>query len=479
MREELYDQQVLAMYDVRGIQNYIFKSNAAKEIIGASVLVEAIITDGLNAYIKNNAKNQEQYLTDWKNDDPKVFLENPEIEMQVMFVGGGNAYVLFRRGEECRNVNRFLAKYVLERTYSLNLAVAVVKKTNAYDHDYAEINEEMRRIKAFMPSTQPTGALPFMEADSITGYPLTRFEEKTKTYYCTEAYLKRKSFPRNENEKIFDNMVTEKGDNSTLAVCHIDGNSMGIRIRNEMQNVTAYEEAIPKMRGLSQEISAVFGNTFINMTKYMDELTPKVKENIKTRLYRKIVVAGDDITFVCNAKLAIPAVRYFLEHLGGEGEDDVIYSACGGIAYFNSHFPFSDAYQVAEACCDTAKSRAKKEENRGKSGFVGNFFDYQICTNIRAADLEEYRDKLIYWSKYFTMYMPRNKAKHLRNVIPMGTNELEKEISFLESRGYTELTDHSGMKEAATLNDDEYRIWYDALEIMDLYVEESSHEDNN
>ena len=51
MREELYDQQVLAMYDVRGIQNYIFKSNAAKEIIGASVLVEAIITDGLNCLL--------------------------------------------------------------------------------------------------------------------------------------------------------------------------------------------------------------------------------------------------------------------------------------------------------------------------------------------------------------------------------------------------------------------------------------------
>ena len=75
------------MYDVRGIQNYIFKSNAAKEIICASVLVKAIITDGLNAYIKNNAKNQEQYLTDWKNDDTKVLLENPEIEMQVMYVG--------------------------------------------------------------------------------------------------------------------------------------------------------------------------------------------------------------------------------------------------------------------------------------------------------------------------------------------------------------------------------------------------------
>ena len=72
------------MYDVRGIQNYIFKSNAAKEIIGASVLVEAIITDGLNAYIKNKAKNQGQYLTDWKNDDPKAFLKDPETEMQVI-----------------------------------------------------------------------------------------------------------------------------------------------------------------------------------------------------------------------------------------------------------------------------------------------------------------------------------------------------------------------------------------------------------
>lgn len=515
MREELYDQQVLAMYDVRGIQNYIFKSNAAKEIIGASVLVDSIITDGLKAYIENNGKDQGRYLTDWKNDDPKDFLENTEIIMQVMFVGGGNAYVLFRRGEECRNVNRFLAKYVLERTYSLNLAVAVVKKTKAYDYDYAKINEEMRRIKALMPSTQPTGALPFMEADSITGYPLTKFEGKTGTYYCTEAYLKRRSFPRNENEKIFDNMVTEKGDNSILAVCHIDGNSMGIRIKNEMQNVTTYEEAIPKMRSLSQEISTVFGNTFISMTKYMDKLTPKVKENAKNRLYRKIVVAGDDITFVCNAKLAIPAVRYFLEHIGAAGEDDVTYSACGGIAYFNSHFPFSDAYQVAEACCDTAKSRAKKDENRGKSGFVGNFFDFQVCTNIRAADLEEYRDKhyssdqgtfiarpyfvagdkdeeefknrnlkysvekLLYWSRYFTERMPRNKAKHLRNIIPMGCNELEKELSFLESRGYTELIAQSEKRKTNILNEDEYRIWYDALEIMDLYVEENSHEDNN
>ena len=51
MKPELCDKEVLAMYDVRGIQSYIFKSNAAKEIIGASKLVEKIVTEGLQEYI--------------------------------------------------------------------------------------------------------------------------------------------------------------------------------------------------------------------------------------------------------------------------------------------------------------------------------------------------------------------------------------------------------------------------------------------
>ncbi len=54
MKPELQEKAVLAMYDVRGIQSYIFKSNAAKEIIGASVIVANVIMDGLNAYVRKN-----------------------------------------------------------------------------------------------------------------------------------------------------------------------------------------------------------------------------------------------------------------------------------------------------------------------------------------------------------------------------------------------------------------------------------------
>lgn len=519
MKEELMNQQVLAMYDVRGIQSYIFKSNAAKEIVGASALVEKIITNGLREYVQAQKKNEgdkgivdtegatgiSRYMTDWKNDDPAAFLKNPEVEMQIMFIGGGNAYVLFRHGSECKKVNHFLAKYLLDRTYSLNLAVAVVPKTDSYENDYGAINDKMREIKASMPLNMPMGALPFMAADSITGAPLTR-KERDGNYYSTEAGLKRAAFPEQEDEKIFDNMVTEKGNSSTLAVFHVDGNSMGNKIRETMNGIKGYEDAIPKMRELSLNISRQFRAAVDEMKAYMDSIAPRIKDTKGHKLYREIIVAGDDITFVCNAKLAIPAVKFFLENIGKKGE----FSACGGIAFFNSHFPFSDAYQVAEACCESAKKRAKQAECKGDNDKIGNFLDYQICTNIRASELEAYRDRhytvegktfifrpyyvpfekddwnmngkndcynisrLIYWLRYFTQEedaedladtsIARSKAKSLRDTIPMGETELKSELSFLKSRGYGKLKAEyeKDVRTAA--------IWYDALEIMDWTI---------
>lgn len=53
MKNELLNKEVLAMYDVRGIQSYIFKTNKIKEIIGASVVIDNIILDGLKEYIKD------------------------------------------------------------------------------------------------------------------------------------------------------------------------------------------------------------------------------------------------------------------------------------------------------------------------------------------------------------------------------------------------------------------------------------------
>lgn len=149
------EKEYLAMYDVRGIQNYIFRSNDLQEIIGASNLVENIIIDGLESIITGQSDwNREEFLTDWKNDNGTEFIDDNSVKMQVLFIGGGNGYVLFRTKNICSKVNRLLAKYILEHTYSLTLAVAICEKSESYEEDYKTIQKKMRKIKAKMPETK-------------------------------------------------------------------------------------------------------------------------------------------------------------------------------------------------------------------------------------------------------------------------------------------------------------------------------------
>ena len=502
MKEELKGKEVLAMYDVRGIQDYVFKTNKVKEIIGASIIIDDIILDGLKAYPKD--EGADLYLTNWKKDGADAFIkEGSNVLMQVMFIGGGNAYVLYRSGELCEEVNRFLGKHVLKKTYSLNLAVAVVEKTSSYKNDYNAINAEMRRVKACMPSVIPVGAFPFMNADSITGYPITDFYNGE--YLCRESFLKRKACDKFGHENyaleyqadVLDDLVTKKGDNSTLALVHMDGNSLGKRIMNVMSGVEDYPNAISIMRRLSGGIDDTFKKTFNLMTEKMSQLSDKP-------WYRKIVLAGDDITFICNGKLALKAVEYFLKELNKQNADFMgkgeILTACAGIAYCNSHFPFSDAYKTAEACLESAKSKAKQKNHSLNDGeLIGNYVDFQLCSNVNSSNLDNYRDKhYMIDNEYFISRpyyidvendkglnnvnmncsyklfkdasnvladIPRNVSKEIRGIIPLGNNEIEKEINFLLSRGYDfkDLKDNKG-------------IYYDALELFDLRLE-TRHED--
>lgn len=112
MQEELKEKEVLAMYDVRKIQDYIFRTNRIKEIKGASVLIENIILEGLEKVICQLGLNRAKCRTDWENDDTAAYFKpDSEIQMQVIFIGGGNAFVLFRKGSLCEQINRSLAKY--------------------------------------------------------------------------------------------------------------------------------------------------------------------------------------------------------------------------------------------------------------------------------------------------------------------------------------------------------------------------------
>lgn len=518
MREELKSKEVLAMYDVRGIQNYIFRTNRIKEIVGASILVENIILDGFRSIIDRMGLEKTKYLTDWENDDAEAYLKDREIQMQVLFIGGGNAFVLFRQGSECEKFNKKLAKYVLDHTYSLQLSVAVVEKTESYAKDYARINKNMLEIKAVMPSSKPMGAFPFMAVDSVTGFPLIEKNPyKEGEYVCRESLLKLQHYPKAEDKKddLLDHLVKEKGDSSFLAMIHIDGNNMGKRIKKIMEHKTAYADAVKAMRMISKNLKSAFEEAFEITGKYINGRKEQIKPGYDGKMYRKLILAGDDITFICNAMVAMEAVKVFLQKVSEkvmyreetlselENQREYGLSACAGIAYFRSHFPFRSAYEVAEACCSTAKKRAKEKEHRAcgeAEGAIGCYLDFQICNHMKTMNLKEHRmknyqfvdrtGKMIYRpyfvssavnekindlntrnSKYDldliffknlkcfqAQETSRNKMKKLRNAYAFGIDEVEKTETFLNSRQVR--FPKGTMRET----------WYDALEMMDLCI---------
>lgn len=522
MQGERKNVPVVAMYDIRGIQKYIFRTEKVKDAIGASAIVENIIEEALNYAVQKKIK--EDSITaelEWQDDKGYLPFSLSEKDIQVLFIGGGNAVVLYRDRLLCVEINQIMAFYILEKTYSLQLAVAIVEKTEHYSYDYKKLHQEMNRIKADMPVSGVLGTLPVMQMEIKTGYPMVSEE-----FGSTESLLKKKVGENKQkniedkNLKIFDHLTSQKGVDSTLAVVHIDGNNMGLRIREYIAEEEDYEKAVEKMRRISYQISHSYCDVFEQMSRLFNQKIANLKEYEKKELpfcfIRKILTAGDDITYVCNAKIAMASVEYFSRQIAkrtmtGDAESKSIekygFSVCAGIAYIGSHFPFYTGYQVAEACCESAKDFAKCHKDGER---IGNFVDYQICKNAESLNLDKVRmNEYCTWSRevllgrpyyisaesdkkasgyqveeihqldflktsilYFQNpeKIPRSFAKTLRNIYPLGENEMKLFQSFLQSRHW-EMPDQS--EEEYYLSSDGKKIakWYDALELLDDYID--------
>ena len=524
MCEAAQEKKVLAMYDVRGIQKYIFRTAKVKDAIGASRIVENIIPDALQAAVEELQKTsqEEQKLKvelQWCGEDgPFPYTENGQ-DIQVLFVGGGNAFVMYRDKKLCLKVNRLMARYTLEHTYSLQLAAAIVEKSNNYSEDYRRLFARMNETKADMILSKPLGTIPIMEMEIKTGYPLVSKEGSTETRLKKESGTEKQKKIQEDDEKKFDSYVTKKGTDSTIAVVHIDGNSMGQRIRQAVEKIENYTEAVNRMRSISYYINASYKKVFEEMKEFFNTGGRKLKGLQKKEspyIVREILVAGDDITFVCNGKAALAAVEYYCRRITGftmNGEKDAEsiqkygFSVCAGVAYIGSHFPFSTGYEVAEACCESAKKRAKKEENMDGER-VGNFVDFHICKNIHAQNFERMRKREYVTSngeellirpyyiptdtegalgkmseahfsfqklkdavKFFQDIenIPKSFVKELRNTYPLGEGQMNLLYSFLESRG-RKMPDG---KDEMYWSEKGVKIakWYDALEIQDYFAD--------
>lgn len=363
------DGFVLALYDFAAKQDYIFRTPKIKEISGASELL-AHIYELFREWLAGEGCRVEE-------NDP--FTEEPlrqgSADAEILYEGGGNLMLLFRDRESFTAANRILSLKLLEEAPGLSLLACGVDATGNLRADIKKLYEENRRKKNLCPPYTPSAVLPVTQVDPLTFAPVTY---KGKDYTVEPASL---SADRVAKYRFYGRYKgrTDYSGEGMQAVIHIDGNGLGKKLAAIGSD--GYEKGVGLYRVFSRRITEEY------ITKPMAALE---RAGI---VCRKVIAGGDDLTLICPAKDAFRLMKLYFETLASGGSvipegcpsdaETERNTACAGIAVIHEKFPFSVAYDLAEAACDSAKAKAHREG--------GNWFDFYYCHAGVSLDFEDLR----------------------------------------------------------------------------------------
>lgn len=156
--------------------------------------------------------------------------------------------------------------------------------------------------------------------------------------------------------------------NDWIAVIHADGNGLGQIVKAISENDSSGRDFHTFSSLLNQSTidaaKSAAGIVFGNVIKNGSDLP-----------FRPVVLGGDDLTVIIRGSLAMSFIQNYLEAFEKFTKENFevlakkyavlknVLTACAGIAYVKSSFPYYYAYNLAEELC----AAAKKDSNREKS----------------------------------------------------------------------------------------------------------------
>lgn len=477
---------ILAIYDLSGIQSFIFATNKLKEMVGGSDIVTNALSENIPCVLGESRE-------DWKGDNAFSFSDSDVAK--TVYIGGGNALVAFADEATYEEKTKELQKKVFLQTGgALKLCSAFIETdtSNNLNEVQKALMDELDRQKRTSPTAATAKGFSLNAHDNETFEPVILVDDSH--FFSKSRYLKRTMTKKQEERKYKSelNLFFDEPDKRMIAVIHIDGNTMGIKIREFVSGLNSEKGLIyqlDEMRKLSMDISKVYKDT-LNDT--INEMFPDVDKRIP---FRPIVSDGDDITVVCRCDNAFDFVEKFMKKLSEKeikGFEEQKLSAGAGIAFVNVSFPFCTAYDMAEQLCKSAKKKAIESKKYDKSSV-----DFQACLSGITTDIQEFRnrnyaftlkrpyvfdsdDKSIdfnddesidfnegFWNQRESVIksgIARSKLKGLRNEYGKGISAAEVYWDFLKARSENEemkgLPDEPFVNKTATC--------FDILDVMDL-----------
>lgn len=366
------DSKYLYGASVQGIQGFIFKTNKLSDIVGASELVEKICTELFLEVFFTEEEIEDKSYVEWIKSH------------RIISAAGNVKYIL--NEAECRKAVMNFPRMAMTKAPGITVSQAVVNFDNRDFGDAVNELEAKLREERNRPAKSLTTGLLGMDRSRKTGQPIRIFADGKRNDASTYAKylaqdllsLSAKSFLGLGKEKDVKNEgriayeisdITSKND--WIAVIHADGNSLG----QVVQHVGHKKEEYSKF---SQALDAA---TIHAANAAYQKVRPQEGWN-GTIPIRPVVLGGDDMTVIIRGDLAIPYVNEYIkkfEEYTGEGDLGEIIkankvftdgtdhlSACAGIAFIKSSYPFYYGYQLAEELCTAAKGVVKKDLHDGE-----------------------------------------------------------------------------------------------------------------
>lgn len=482
----------LNVIEVSKKQYYIFKSNKLKENIGASEIIR-FVTEELAQRICNSNKGE------------------------IINTGGGRSLFYFENKYNSISFVRNYSFYLLENYPLLELFISSVEYNPDKDSIIEKIEElqiKLEKKKARRENYSSILDFGITEKCDSTRMPavcMINDNENENIYYSSESKSKIKMFnevSKNKEYKKyavnFSELGISRNEKSFIAITHIDGNRMGKKIKllkNKYESLYNSENTnelnkkyINDLQNFSNQIKIAFINAFQKVVDTIQANVEFLKEkglNIKDGVLpiRKVILSGDDVCYITDARIAIDCAAIFLNELEKYKVLDEKITACAGIAMVREKYPFFKTYELSEQLCRQAKSSIPDDVNESRLDWHIVQGEYNNNLNeIRNTMYRTYDEKQLLLRPLIVSVdsdginhyrnfkkdiqiinsgnIPRNKVKNMLTELKKGQKHTDTYIEIHQL--YTLLGSHRiGYKTGFAADK---CVLFDAIETMDYYI---------
>lgn len=452
----------LVLIETSGNQNYIFATNKLRENVGASDLTFRAGSQWVLDAVRN-VTGKDNLWADDSGDRRRNLCDNtknPPIEsgvpVEVVTATSGKALLLINDRKIGQQIITQVTTRALKEAPGLDICGVI---SDDFDWSNVKLDDVMCAVRLKLEqqrTSRPGPAMRFLRLPIImdcasSGYPAAKWhcedknDQEARSIASICKWQAKRSYEARMQTRDLGKRDVDLAKNigelekvcEWVAVIHSDGNGLGEIFLKFGRNAGCLDakgnrDYVKKFRRFSIALDVCAEKAFLTALDKMIRIRPNVWYKMPIV---PILLGGDDMTIVCDGRVALQFTRDYLQAFedetaksheifekGSPNSPDDLHdivaeiahvalnlpdrgtsrlSACAGIAIIKPHYPFFSAYDLAEELIGSAKNGVKKrvlnqDENSNGRAFPWpcSALDFHVLYDSTTSELDAIRSRL-------------------------------------------------------------------------------------